>query len=139
MKITVMTPAVCRQLRAKLEAALAPLEQDLGVSVTLGAGRYTTTSLVLKVEFKVTTESGMPADFGVLASLVGLPSDCWGAEVHMGSGERLRIDSIDLKKRTYPVYCTIMAGRRAGKTVRYRAEDISRALELKKLREQAAS
>ena len=51
------------------------------------------------------SETGAPSDFAHKATMIGLPSDCFGKEFISG-GTRYPITEINLRRRKYPVSAT---------------------------------
>jgi len=81
MKVTQFDKPILRAIRPTIEAALATLEEQLGVKVTLGTGRYSSTNVTFKFEMAIVGPSGQAenkdeANFKMYAHLYVLdPSD----------------------------------------------------------------
>ena len=122
--ITTFNRAACRIVRERLEAALSPVAEELGLTIEYGRGTFSEASFGLKVEFKCQTESGQPADFAGKARRIRLPEDCWGKEVRVG-GRTIRIVGINLRRRKYPVSGTDVS---TGRGYKFHADSIRLAL-----------
>ena len=77
-KITSIDRTTCRLLSQRIEEALAPLAEELGLNIsTVGGGRYTSNNCTLKIECSTLAEDGeanskMVQDFKSHAALYGL-------------------------------------------------------------------
>lgn len=135
-KIEKFDQATCGTVGDEAMQALAEVAEKYGLTLVRERGSFDRdgSSFTFKASFKVMTEGGQPADFAKKARRLGLPEDCWGAEVEMSEG-MCRVIGINLRARKYPVLTQKLNGERG---YPYPASGIRRALELKSLRAEKA-
>lgn len=89
MTIKTFDRATCRIVDKKIEAALAKLADELGVSIRCKGGNFMATNYTIKLEVATKSEGGQvntraADDFRVMASLFGLSSDDLGRSFTAG-------------------------------------------------------
>lgn len=135
-KIEKFDRAACGTVGDEAMQALAEVAEKYGLTLVRERGSFDHGggSFTFKASFKVMTESGQPAEFARQARMLGLPEDCWGAELEMGRG-MCKITGLNLRARKYPVLTEMMNGDRG---YSYQAGSIKRALEFEALRAEKA-
>jgi hypothetical protein len=96
-----------RELREKLEAALAPLAEELELTITVGGGTYTSNNVVFKVELAEIAEDGMAMSreaesFKVYAYRYGLKPEHLGQQF-MYAGKTYKLVGAKPKSTRYPL------------------------------------
>jgi hypothetical protein len=92
-----ITRDACRLLAADVDTALKAVAAKHGLNVTVGGGRFTTSSFAPKVEFVVPGDVGSSRKdedaFKLLAGMYGLDPNCLGKTFTVG-GESYRVDGL---------------------------------------------
>lgn len=109
MTISSFSPAVCRDVQARVQAALAPLAKELGLQITAKAGSYSAEAYTFKVECATISSDGKAQtkealDFKAYAFRYGLsPEDLW--TTFERGGETYTIVGCKPRSRKYPILC----------------------------------
>jgi hypothetical protein len=128
-KITNFTPAVCKEIAARVAKALNDLGNELGVEIKPHGGSYTSGSYTMKLEFAILNENGVAStrsaeDFKMSAFLFGLKSDDLGRAFRSG-GRLFLISGLRPRATRRPVVASCTE---SGKEFCFSAEDVKRAL-----------
>lgn len=107
MKIINFDRATARRLQRRVDEALFPLAEEFGISITTKGGKFSSASLVQRIEFATVGEGGVVNDrdaesFKRSAIRYGLEADDLGREFFY-SGKTYRVVGLRTKSRKYPV------------------------------------
>jgi hypothetical protein len=127
-KITKFDPATCRALSDRIKAALQPLAESLGVTITMGGGKYEAGYYDPKLRVSVVGADGTigspeAAAFRQLAHLYGLKAEDLG-KTFRAQGDTLTITGLRTRAAKRP----IVARATSGKSYVFPAEDVKRLL-----------
>jgi len=119
-KVTKMTRPVAKRIAADVAAALKPVAEKYGMSLSEGGWSYYDTDITFKPKFAVVTDSGVPADFERLAPKYGLEPSDFG-KTFTSLGRQFRITGIKPTRRQYPI-----SGERVpdGKSYKFTAQQV---------------
>jgi hypothetical protein len=118
-----------RLLRERLETVLKPLEQELGIGITLGRCTFTSSSATMKLELVTAGTNGKVerkevTSYKELHSLYGLPADGLDKVVTV-HGTTYVILGLMPRRDKFPI---LVKKQSTGKEFCLRTEDIKRAL-----------
>ena len=102
MTIEAFTHANLRGFNAEVREALDAIAQKHGLTLKAHTPRFDSTKATVRYSFETQTESGMPHNFAMHASILGLSEDCFHAEFE-SNGSIFRIVDIVPRRRKYPV------------------------------------
>ncbi len=127
MKITTFDRSTCRDVSERIAKALAPLAQELGVSITPRGGSYGPGHYTLKVEVATIATDGkvrtkQSEDFQTLAKLYGMSPNDLGRTFRSG-GKEYTIAGLAPRKRARPIIASC-----GGREYCFAAEDVKRLM-----------
>jgi len=105
-----MDRAKCRVVREKIDAALAKLGEELGLSIkTVGGGTFSSTNLTLKIEAAELGDGGVVMSkeaeaFKLFAPMRGLPAAVLGMTFKQG-GKTFTVRGWNAKAHRMPIMC----------------------------------
>jgi|APSaa5957512622_1039677.scaffolds.fasta_scaffold01315_12 hypothetical protein len=102
MSITRIDRPTCKTISDKAEQALKVLADELGMTLTREAGRFSADSLTVKMTFKVVGSNGVSKVDTSAATALGLPSDVIGRRFVAGR-TTYTVTGINLRRPKYPV------------------------------------
>lgn len=119
----------CRLLRDRIEQALAPLGQELGIKFNAGNASFNPSNVTFKLEAAITNADGSvetkeATDFKQLASLYGLKADDYGKPFSTFNGT-YNICGLARKSHKFP----ILAKNAKGKVYKFAVEQVKLGLE----------
>lgn len=123
-----ITKAYLRELRTKIDAALAPLAEADGIELTMGNATYDKSGAVIKIQLIAPNEDGViesreAADFKLYATAYGLePSDL--GRRFASNGQFYTVSGFKPRAVKFPV----LAVGKNGKTYKFTAETVKIAL-----------
>lgn len=128
-KITVITPAVCRNLRPEVEAAVqAQVAEAYGMTAKVGNAKYTSGSVTFSVTLAVVSEDGTVRSpeaeaYTSFAGMYGLPVDGLN-KTFRNRGQVFRVIGLNTRRGKYPVLVEDLQGKR----YKYPAESVAALL-----------
>lgn len=120
--------STCNAVSSEAMEALQAVAERYGLSLNRQPGRYSEGNFTFKCEFKVVSDSGVPADFAQKAAVLGLPEDCFG-QVFNSRGRSYKITGLNLRRRKYPVSAVCVE---SGRGFKFAAHDVKAFLMMKK-------
>lgn len=107
MEITKIDRETCKMLAGEIDKALAPLAEQLGISIRAGSGTYSSTNYTVKVEVSVKGEDGKEQTreaeaFKKIATLYGFKPEDLGEKFSF-NGREYTIFGWVSKSRRFPV------------------------------------
>jgi hypothetical protein len=115
----------CREISAKVQAALEEAFADTGITVKTGNGTFSPSKFTLKVDFTtmVGGKSNEELEFGRYASRYGLSADDFGKQFSRG-GDTYTICGVKPRSSKYPILAKCLSN---GKVYKFSA-DVVKAL-----------
>lgn len=115
-KITAFDKATCRDLGDRIEAALKPLADELGIVITRKGGSFTAASFTMKIEAATVSADGAVRSresemFTHYAAVYGVKSDALG-KTFRGRGKEFTVCGLNPRAHAMPVIATDAEGRR---------------------------
>lgn len=115
-KLTTIDRPACRMLRDELEKELIDLANRLGIRIKVGAGSFTESNVIFKVECAVIDQNGeaqskTAQDFIRWCGEFGLaPTDLH--RTFTMTGKQYKIVGLRIRSRKYPVLCETPGNKR---------------------------
>ena len=130
-KITSIDRATCANISKRIAAALAPLAEEFGLSITPGRGSFTATTFSLRLEVATKSTDGQVQSretqaFAQHAHLFGLnPADL--GRKFIASGREFVVSGLNTRARSKPVIATSTSD---GRQYKFAAETVVMMLRL---------
>lgn len=129
--IKTLDRSTLRLIGTRIDAALAPLAKELGISIKYNGGSFVSQNATLKLAVAVLDATGAAvtkeaSDFKFYAARFGLKPDDLGREFSVGNDKRFKIAGLKPRRGSYPILAARVSD---GRMFKFSARQVRAALD----------